>query len=79
MSVARAVAGVIAGQVAVGVPFAVAVDLHEAHAALDQPPGHQALGAEGSRHVLVDAIQRAGLVRLGCESPSRSVASVCMR
>ena len=39
----QAVAGVVAGQVGVGVPLAVAVDLDEPHAALDQSAGQQAL------------------------------------
>ena len=62
----QAMAGVIAGQIAVSVPFAVAVDLHEPHAAFDQPPGQQALRAVrlGFRAIqAVHPLRRRGLLR----------------
>ena len=33
------------------------IDLHEAHAALDQPPGHQALLAEDLRRLVVEPVE----------------------
>ena len=41
------------------------IDLHAAHAALHQPPGHQALLAERFRHRLVEAVE---LLRSACDS-----------
>ncbi len=43
-----------------GIPFAVAVDLHEAHAALDEAAGHEAFAAEVSRRALVQAVHFLG-------------------
>ena len=59
---------VVGHQVGVGVPVVVVmgaagVDLDEADAALDQPPGDQAFAAEIGGARLVDAVERAGLGR----------------
>ena len=48
---------VISFDVSMGVPFAVAVNLHEPHAALDQSPGHEAFGADVFRDVLVETVE----------------------
>ena len=55
-----------------GVPRAGAAvgaveDLHEPHAALDQPPGGEALLAEGLRGGLVEAVQLLRRRRFGGE------------
>ena len=68
------------GQVAVGVPLAVAVDLHEPHAALDQPAGHQALGAERARRVAGRGRTVPASRPISCESrPGRRPRSACGR
>ena len=50
--------------VGMGVPLAARahVKLHEPHAALDQPPGQQAIAAVDARFLLVQAVE---LMRLG--------------
>ena len=50
----------------VGVPLAAGavIELHEPHAPLDQPPGQQAVAAEGLGLFLVDAVQLSGRLRL---------------
>src|SRR5690348_15000589 len=63
---------VVLDHVAVGVPgfFAVSaagVNLYEAHAALDQSPGHQAAPAELLRQRLIEAIKPFRLLRLAAE------------
>ena len=58
---------VVVGEVVVGVPLVVAVDLHEPDAALDQPARQQALLAEGSGHRVVQPVEPPGVLGLGRE------------
>ena len=70
----------------VRVPLAAGpvIELHEAHAALDQPPGQQAIAAEGGRLLVVEAVEslrRLGLLgqvhgfrRLGLHAEGQFVA-----
>ena len=58
--------------VVVGVPLngdrpAARIELHEPHAALDQPAGQQAAGAELDRARIVEAVHRPGRFRLARE------------
>ena len=61
-----AVQGVVALDVAVGVPLAAgaAVQLHEADAALDQPPRQKAIAADALRRLVVQAVELRRLLRL---------------
>ena len=72
------IVGMILFQTAMLIPLVAVRNLHEAHAALDEPPRHQALPAEIPRAILVQAVQplRAAV------SPATSCnsgAAVCMR
>src|SRR5262249_9151637 len=51
--------GMIALKIRVGIPFAVAVDLNETDSSLDEPAGHQTLGTDILRDLMVQAIKRA--------------------
>ena len=62
-----AVALMVAVEVAVGVPFAVAVDLDEADTSLDEAAGEKAFGAEGAGFFLVEAVHLAGGRGFGIE------------
>ena len=62
-----AVALVIAVEIAVRIPFAIAVDLHEAHPALDEAPRHQAFGAKGPRFLLIESIHFSSRCRFIAE------------
>ena len=55
------------------------VDLHEAHAALDQPPGHQALLGEVRALRVVEAVELAGSAPARVSTSSASGAAICMR
>src|SRR5207249_4014898 len=54
-----AVAAVVALHVAVRIPLAAraAVELHETHAALHQPPRQQAVAPHSLRHLVVQAVE----------------------
>src|SRR5678815_4557303 len=54
----------IAFEIAVRVPFAVAVNLDEPYAALDQPPCHQTFRADVFRLLLVESVKLPRLLRL---------------
>ena len=54
-------------------------DLHETHAALDQPAGDQAARAEVARDVVVEAVELSRRVASRCVMSTASGAAVCMR
>ena len=54
-------------------------DLHEAHAALDQPAGDQALPAEGRRLLTVQAVHFLHVPRLLVADPAPPERPICMR
>ena len=56
---------VISLEIGVSVPFAVAVNLDETYAALDQSPGHQTLRADVFRHLLIETVKLERFLRLG--------------
>ena len=62
-----AVAFVISVEVAVRVPFSVAIDLYKSNAPLDEAPGHQAFRAVGPCLIPVDTVHVAGGGGLGAE------------
>ena len=75
---------VVGHQIGVGVPVVVVVgaagvDLDEADAALDQPPGDQALAAEVGGTRLVDAVELAGLGRFLAQVDGFGRQDCCMR
>ena len=77
------VLGVVRDEVAVGVPVVVVVgaarvDLDEPDAALDQPPGDQALAAEVGRARLVDARRAPASRRVSPEKSTASGAGCCI-
>ena len=77
------VLGVVLDDVAVGVPVVVVVgaagvELDEAHAALDQPAGQQALAAEVVGLLLVDAVELLRLLGLLVEKSTASGACCCI-
>ena len=82
-SVASGVACVAALEVAVLVPGLEAagrvVELHEAHASLDQPARQQALPAEDVGRRLIDPVQPPGRLRSRRARSKASGASRCMR
>ena len=65
-SLCQAELAVVAFEVGVGVPAVgvAAVELHEAHAALDHPPGEQAAQAELGRLLAVEAVELLRLLGL---------------
>ena len=80
---AAGVVGVVLVQVAVGVPVVVVVgaagiELDEAHAALDQPPGQQAAAAEVCGLRLVDAVELLASRRSRCARSTASGACCCI-
>ncbi len=66
-------------QVAVLVPLVAVGNLHEAHAALGEPPGHQALAAEVLRLRVVEAVELARRRRFAGRCPATRGAAACMR
>ena len=84
LSVSPANWRVVLGDVGVAVPaplvlHAAAVDLHEPHAALDQPPGDQALLGEVRALGIVEAVQLADRLPARASMSSASGAAICMR
>ena len=58
---------------------AAGVDLHEAHAALDQPAGDQALLGEVVAALVVEAVQLVDVLAARWSMSSASGAAICMR
>ena len=55
------------------------IDLHEPHAALGQPAGHQALRAEDRRRRVVEAVEPAASRAISDATSNASGASACIR
>ena len=55
------------------------VELHEPHAALDQPPGQQALAAEDRGRLVVEAVEPLASPRSRRPGRRRRGPAICIR